>query len=164
YLENEMHPDHWEYNEIDDYYVCPNDRRLPLKRHSTRTDQYGYQRVIKIYECEGCQGCPLMTLCKSSESDRPKQIHKNMNLPYFKAQVKQTLSSTDGRHRYAQRKIDVETTFGNLKANLGFTRMSVRGHQSVRNELGIALRSEEHTSELQSRFDLVCRLLLEKKT
>src|SRR5207249_10838457 len=33
-------------------------------------------------------------------------------------------------------------------------------------ELGAALtcdRSEEHTSELQSRFDLVCRLLLEKK-
>src|SRR5699024_11577051 len=29
-------------------------------------------------------------------------------------------------------------------------------------ELG-SERSEEHTSELQSRFDLVCRLLLEKK-
>src|SRR5699024_12816494 len=28
---------------------------------------------------------------------------------------------------------------------------------------GGLLRSEEHTSELQSRFDLVCRLLLEKK-
>src|SRR2546422_7402556 len=27
----------------------------------------------------------------------------------------------------------------------------------------IALRSEEHTSELQSRLHLVCRLLLEKK-
>src|SRR5207249_11626677 len=27
----------------------------------------------------------------------------------------------------------------------------------------ILIRSEEHTSELQSRFDLVCRLLLEKK-
>src|SRR5437868_15444511 len=27
----------------------------------------------------------------------------------------------------------------------------------------VMLRSEEHTSELQSRFDLVCRLLLEKK-
>src|SRR5699024_11541782 len=27
----------------------------------------------------------------------------------------------------------------------------------------INMRSEEHTSELQSRFDLVCRLLLEKK-
>src|SRR5690349_22294360 len=29
--------------------------------------------------------------------------------------------------------------------------------------LGIGMRSEEHTSELQSRRDLVCRLLLEKK-
>src|SRR5699024_11463660 len=29
--------------------------------------------------------------------------------------------------------------------------------------IGVDLRSEEHTSELQSRFDLVCRLLLEKK-
>src|SRR5204863_10175658 len=28
---------------------------------------------------------------------------------------------------------------------------------------GLAARSEEHTSELQSRRDLVCRLLLEKK-
>src|SRR5437868_9465470 len=28
---------------------------------------------------------------------------------------------------------------------------------------GRSVRSEEHTSELQSRFDLVCRLLLEKK-
>src|SRR5699024_12736265 len=27
----------------------------------------------------------------------------------------------------------------------------------------LSYRSEEHTSELQSRFDLVCRLLLEKK-
>src|SRR5438067_4973768 len=27
-----------------------------------------------------------------------------------------------------------------------------------------ATRSEEHTSELQSRFDLVCRLLLEKNS
>src|SRR5699024_1538247 len=27
----------------------------------------------------------------------------------------------------------------------------------------LTARSEEHTSELQSRFDLVCRLLLEKK-
>src|SRR5699024_12718795 len=36
-----------------------------------------------------------------------------------------------------------------------------RGHRGV-HRLREA-RSEEHTSELQSRFDLVCRLLLEKK-
>src|SRR5690625_7050296 len=31
------------------------------------------------------------------------------------------------------------------------------------NRIGLVVRSEEHTSELQSRGHLVCRLLLEKK-
>src|SRR5206468_10946848 len=35
--------------------------------------------------------------------------------------------------------------------------------QQVSQLARIHLRSEEHTSELQSRSDLVCRLLLEKK-
>src|SRR5699024_11914265 len=34
---------------------------------------------------------------------------------------------------------------------------------AILNSSLIYMRSEEHTSELQSRFDLVCRLLLEKK-
>src|SRR5207249_10067277 len=33
----------------------------------------------------------------------------------------------------------------------------------ISRELLMVVRSEEHTSELQSRFDLVCRRLLEKK-
>src|SRR5699024_11903213 len=33
-------------------------------------------------------------------------------------------------------------------------------YQNIRSHY---LRSEEHTSELQSRFEIVCRLLLEKK-
>src|SRR5690349_24180078 len=51
-------------------------------------------------------------------------------------------------------------------------RLRVRAHDGVRRAgpldlarpaAGVARRSEEHTSELQSRRDLVCRLLLEKK-
>src|SRR2546429_1402840 len=42
-----------------------------------------------------------------------------------------------------------------------------RARHAVQQLLGLALaqvhRSEEHTSELQSRLHLVCRLLLEKK-
>src|SRR5699024_2703301 len=33
----------------------------------------------------------------------------------------------------------------------------------IQEDFPLQTRSEEHTSELQSRFDLVCRLLLEKK-
>src|SRR5699024_11664086 len=49
---------------------------------------------------------------------------------------------------------------------IGFWLMSagtlVAAAMIATNEASV-LRSEEHTSELQSRFDLVCRLLLEKK-
>src|SRR5260221_10751851 len=38
----------------------------------------------------------------------------------------------------------------------------VRWHSSTKTKIS-PLRSEEHTSELQSHSDLVCRLLLEKK-
>src|SRR2546426_4847963 len=42
------------------------------------------------------------------------------------------------------------------------TTVNTRHHQAIR-DLAPGLRSEEHTSELQSPCNLVCRLLLEKK-
>src|SRR2546427_6790396 len=43
------------------------------------------------------------------------------------------------------------------------TCVSAADAQRQRDQLVLALRSEEHTSELQSQSNLVCRLLLEKK-
>src|SRR5438874_8041945 len=40
---------------------------------------------------------------------------------------------------------------------------SAKTHPAVQTNGSTETRSEEHTSELQSRRDLVCRLLLEKK-
>src|SRR5260221_3773147 len=40
---------------------------------------------------------------------------------------------------------------------------AVAARFTVAGAANVALRSEEHTSELQSHSDLVCRLLLEKK-
>src|SRR5271167_4094379 len=46
----------------------------------------------------------------------------------------------------------------------GLLAAAVRSGQSANGRQNVLVgRSEEHTSELQSRFDLVCRLLLEKK-
>src|SRR2546428_8992898 len=49
-----------------------------------------------------------------------------------------------------------------LAASVAASRCVV-GSTSSRSARAAAMRSEEHTSELQSRSDLVCRLLLEKK-
>src|SRR6266576_7340094 len=56
--------------------------------------------------------------------------------------------------QYAQRGIDLTT--------LDAIVVSHR-HLDHAGDLNVMVRSEEHTSELQSRRDLVCRLLLEKK-
>src|SRR5690606_41206845 len=44
-----------------------------------------------------------------------------------------------------------------------FPTMVTRAYKSAYSTSGSYVRSEEHTSELQSRENLVCRLLLEKK-
>src|SRR5437868_9027609 len=58
---------------------------------------------------------------------------------------------------------DLASAFGN--AAVGATRAVTddgwRPHSDQIGQTGRLVRSEEHTSELQSRFDLVCRLLLE---
>src|SRR5690554_7269828 len=48
--------------------------------------------------------------------------------------------------------------------DIKFTSYSKSGNpEQIENQVEQQLRSEEHTSELQSRPHLVCRLLLEKK-
>src|SRR5699024_11608015 len=49
-------------------------------------------------------------------------------------------------------------SFGSFVTAIGFNFLTVVSGTIIQ-----GIRSEEHTSELQSRFDLVCRLLLEKK-
>src|SRR5699024_12731854 len=51
---------------------------------------------------------------------------------------------------------------GVLHRNMGIEEV-VEEVERVKRADELVIRSEEHTSELQSRFDLVCRLLLEKK-
>src|SRR2546428_7804070 len=61
----------------------------------------------------------------------------------------------------------LQTLFEGVQRLFGSARVQEADSQSEPgfHSLGIHLerRSEEHTSELQSRSDLVCRLLLEKK-
>src|SRR5699024_12294504 len=58
----------------------------------------------------------------------------------------------------------LSVTGGHIGPNLGVVELTLMLHKLFDSPNDKFIwRSEEHTSELQSRFDLVCRLLLEKK-
>src|SRR3989442_5081336 len=80
---------------------------------------------------------PYTTLFRSPASSRPVDVRENR----AEATDRCPHSSIGAGHE--------EQALGDVAA--------YRGEQALR-------RSEEHTSELQSRPHLVCRLLLEKKT
>jgi len=128
----------WKYNEEDDSFICPNDQRLTFRYLSHRTDRYGYTREFKVYECEDCSDCPLRSLCTKAKEGNNRKIYYNQKWEQQKSYTKQQLSEKETGEIYGKRKIEVEPAFGFLKANLSFTRMSVRGNEKVENELGFA--------------------------
>ena len=134
-----MHPANWTYDAANDQYICPDGREIRFKRYTDRRDKYGYTRSFKLYESADCSGCPLFDRCIKSDQPTNKRIQKNMNLEYFKARVRTQLSDEENRDVYRQRKVDIETVFGNLKANLSFRRFSLRGARKVKIETGLAL-------------------------
>src|SRR5690606_39822761 len=74
-----------------------------------------------------------------------------------------TLFRSHPRARHALRRA-VPSDPHPLAASAAWKRRRHRGHpEGVRGRARAAVRSEEHTSELQSRENLVCRPLLEKK-
>src|SRR5699024_11836044 len=78
-------------------------------------------------------------------------------------EVKTSRNDYDELNEYGQEFYREATARKNIIEQILIDRMGYYPKR-VDNKLLDALeRSEEHTSELQSRFDLVCRLLLEKK-
>ncbi len=138
YKEDAFKVANWEYNEEDDSFTCPNNKKMTFRYLSNRTDRYDYTRAFKVYECEDCSDCPLRSLCTKAKEGSNRKVFYNEKWEQQKEYVRQQLSKEETGEIYGKRKIDVEPVFGFLKANLGFTRMSVRGKEKVENELGFA--------------------------
>ncbi|WP_413377571.1 IS1182 family transposase [Alkalihalobacillus sp. 1P02AB] len=135
YSKKIFHPHNWNYEEVDDFYWCPNHRKVLFKRYSQRTDRYGYIRDFKIYECESCEGCPFKSDCTKAKANR--QVHYNPVYEELRVKQNRKLNREEGRALYQKRKIEVESVFGHVKQNLGFRRLHLRGKEKVHVELGL---------------------------
>ena len=128
----------WHYNTGDDSYTDHHQIHFSFLKRTTRTDKYGYTRHYKVYQADE-YGDPEKYYWSRTPKDHPRQISVNENWQQQKETIRQQLSSPEGGAIFAKRKIEDEPVFGNLKANLGFRRLAVRGLSAATNEIGIAL-------------------------
>ena len=70
---------------------------------------------------------------------RQRYMKVNPTWNYYKAKVKATLSSDEGKAIYRRRKFDVEPVFGHMKRDFGIRRTHLRGQRAVENDIGLAL-------------------------
>jgi transposase len=139
YQKDAFNTSNWEYNEEENHFTCPNGKKLTFSYQSQKTDRNGFTRNFKVYECEDCSGCHFRSQCTKAKEGNNRKILYNEKWEQQKEMTNTLLSEEKTGVIYGRRKTDVEPVFGFLKANLRFTRMSVRGREKVRNELGFAL-------------------------
>lgn len=117
----------WHYDDKEDSYTHPDGwcyRFHHLKHQKTQTD---FQQEIKVYYADEPELAPQ------------KGLYINERYQHLKDKECQALLSPKGRQIFAQRKIDVEPVFGQVKACLGYKRCNLRGKRQVTIDMGLVL-------------------------
>jgi len=123
----------WDYNEQEDYFLCPQGKKLTFSEQSERVNKNGYTQHFKVYESEGCKGCPVFKECRGERASKEtnRKVYINENLEAHKKKAKQRLASEEGIEKRSNRSTDVETPFGDIKYNRGHRRFILRGLEKV---------------------------------
>jgi len=123
----------WYFDVEQDYYLCPNQKKLGFIKEVVKTTLNGYDRRLRIYESEGCEGCPFFEQCRgpNAKSDTNRWVQRSEKLEGYKEQVKKRLASEQGLAKRSQRSVDVETPFANIKYNMSHRRFVLRGIDKV---------------------------------
>ena len=87
----------------------------------------GYVSQVEVYKPTNPENAPQKALYYNEKYQTLKNIETKK------------LLSKEGSAIFAQRKIDVEPVFGQVKAVLGFTRFNLRGKSKVKTDVGLAL-------------------------
>ena len=134
--EDEMRPANWTYDEKADEYTCPAGRKLAFEGERKRKSDLGFESTTRVYACGDCSGCPKRKKCfKSKNPNACRKIHVNPRLAAFKEKASAMLHTEKGSRLRKKRGVDVETVFGDIKRNHGFTRFMLRGLDKVTLEI-----------------------------
>ncbi|MBM6776404.1 transposase [Collinsella tanakaei] len=85
---------------------------------------------------------------RSEDADRPRRIRVNPTLNAFRGRASEMLRSEAGSALRKRCSVDVETAFGNIKRNLGFTRFTLGGAREGGARVEAGRHGPQHTQAL----------------
>ena len=114
------------YDEIGDFFTCPNGKRLNHTYDGKRKTENGYETVKSYYICESCEGCPHREKCYKGKYENRK-ISFSKTMARQKAEATERITADEGNILRQNRSIQVEGAFGVLKQDRDFRRFLTRG-------------------------------------
>ena len=128
----------WYYAKEHDEYICAAGQRLTFLYEKNQKSETGYSSIVRVYECESCEGCACRSRCvKSEQPGADRRIYVNRRLNELRGKARSNLESEEGRKKRSRRSVEVESVFGNIKWNYGMRRFLLRGLEKVKTEWGL---------------------------
>jgi transposase len=117
------------YNPETDTYTCPNGNTFSALCTTTRRSKSGFESEVTVYECHGCNDCPLKQNCTRAKVNRKITVSKDFQR--LRALSRERITSDFGKTLRLNRSIQSEGAFGVLKQDYGFRRFLRRGTTNV---------------------------------
>ena len=110
-----------------------------LEEELAKLNQDIEETPVKGKDERKTQRWKLKKVLRKVKDDFSVRAKKYESYQCLKTKEYQALLSPEGRQIFAQRKIDVESVFGQMKACLGYKRCNLRGKRQVKIDMGSVL-------------------------
>lgn len=137
YIPEKRNKIEFKYDEERDEYICPAGK--VLKFRTINRNRHG--KFYRIYRCTECAGCLQAKACQGLSRKKKQKPRNQRDLSILadtdrtlRGEMQKKLSSADGKLIYALRKVIVEPVFGDIKFNMNFVKLLLRGLEGARIE------------------------------
>lgn len=133
-----------DYDAERDCYICSNGCVLEAIGQNKKRTASGYERLITIYECQSCSGCPNKTSCIRGHNchtpieERNKRLSVSRLFEEKRKECLERITSEYGTMLRMNRSIQAEGSFAYVKEDLGFRKYLYRSTENVLAESVVA--------------------------
>ena len=128
------------YDEESNTYTCANGKLLKETYQNHARSKSGFQTTTSVYECDGCNKCPLKEKCiraggsKKALEERHKVLYVSKRFLRQREAMEEKINSPEGKVLRVNRSIQAEGTFAYIKEDLDFRQFLLRGKKKVKAE------------------------------